>query len=78
MVMMRIIVVSIFAALLAACSGSYRAEDVLPGWANTRPRPATPQHEAYKKPLEGRDKPQTEPREPQGAKQAGAQSLPEE
>jgi hypothetical protein len=38
--MMRIVAVSVFAALLAACSGSNRVEDIVPAWANT-PHPAT-------------------------------------
>jgi len=38
--MMRIIAVSTFVALLAACSGSDRVEGIVPAWANTPPQPA--------------------------------------
>ena len=40
-VMVRIVVMSVLAALLAACSGSSRVEDIVPAWANTPPHPAT-------------------------------------
>jgi len=38
--MMRIVAVSTFAALLAACSASDRVEGIVPAWANTPPQPA--------------------------------------
>lgn len=62
--MMRIVVMSVFAALLAACSGSSRVEDIVPAWANTPPHPAT-QYTARKNQFPGRGtlaaQPRTEP-----------------
>jgi hypothetical protein len=81
--MMRIVALLIFGALLAACSGSSRVEDILPGWANTPPhRPAT-QYAAPKNHLEGRGSLVEEPRStpvaaPQEAKKAEVQSPSEE
>jgi hypothetical protein len=46
--MMRIVALLIFAALLAACSGSNRVEDFVPGWANTPPRRPATQYAAPK------------------------------
>src|SRR6266516_8088313 len=78
-VMMRILVVAIFGALLAACSGSNRLEDIVPGWANTPPRRPATQYAAPKNQLEGRGTLEVEPRgapeaEPQEAKKAEIQS----
>jgi hypothetical protein len=74
--MMRIIVVSVFAALLAACSGSTRVEDILR--ANTPTHPT-----ARKSQLENRSTPEAETRttpeaEPQEAPKTTVQSLSEE
>ena len=72
---MRIIVLSVFGALLAACSGSTRVEDIL--------RANTPTHPmARKSHLENRS-PQAETRtapeaEPQEAPKSTVQSLSEE
>jgi hypothetical protein len=84
--MIRILVISIFGALLAACSGSSRVEDIVPGWANTPPPSAT-HYVAQKKPVEGRSKPDAKPQEaprtreatgPQEAEKPVAQSFHEE
>jgi len=56
MVMMRIIAVSIFAALLAACSGSSRVADIFR--ANTPSHPPTP-YTASKSSLDNRGTPET-------------------
>ena len=76
--MVRIIVMSVLAALLAACSGSSRVEDVVPAWANTPPHPATP-YSARKNQVQGRGplaaeqraspaaEPQQEPKKPAAA-----------
>jgi hypothetical protein len=76
--MMRILVVSIFAALLANCSGSTRVEDIVPGWANTPPRGPAVRYAAPNNHLEGRATLAAEPRrtpqaEPQEAKKAEPQ-----
>jgi hypothetical protein len=76
--MMRILVVSIFAALLANCSGSSRLEDVVPGWTNTPSRRPAVQYAAPKNHLEGQGAVAAEPRrtpqiEPQEAKKAEPQ-----
>jgi hypothetical protein len=60
--MMRIVALLIFGALLAACSGSNRVEDIVPAWANTPPPSAT-RYVAQKKHVEGRSKPDTKPQE---------------
>src|SRR5262252_10587689 len=83
-VMMRILVVAIFGALLASCSGSNRLEeDVVPAWANTPPRRPATQYAAPKNYSEGRGTLAAEPRgapeaEPQGAKKPEGQSPAEE
>lgn len=59
-VMVRIVVMSVLAALLAACSGSSRVEDIVPAWANTPPHPAT-QYSARKNQFQGRATPAAEP-----------------
>jgi hypothetical protein len=81
--MMRIGALLIFAALLAACSGSNRVEDIVPGWANTPPRRPATQYAAPKNHLEGRGTLEAQPRstpeaEPQEAKKAEVQSPSEE
>jgi hypothetical protein len=81
--MMRIVALLIFGALLAACSGSSRVEDIVPGWANTPPRRPATQYAAPKNHLEGRGTLAAEPRgtpevEPQEAKKAEVQSPSEE
>ncbi len=81
--MMRIVALLIFGALLAACSGSNRLEDIVPGWANTPPRRPATQYAAPKNQLEGRGTLEVEPRgapeaEPQEAKKAEIQSPSEE
>jgi hypothetical protein len=86
--MMRIAALSIFGALLSACSGSSRVEDIVPGWANTPPRRpamqyAAPTNHAPKNHLEGRGTLEAERRgkpvaEPQEAKKAEVQSPSEE
>jgi hypothetical protein len=78
--MMRIIVVCLFGALLAACSGSSRIEDILQ--ANTSPHPTTRQP-ARKSHIEDRSAPEATGRtapeaEPQAAQKSKAQSFPEE
>jgi len=75
-VMMRILVVSIFGALLASCSGSSRVEDLAP------PYPTT-QDTARKSTLGNRSSPNTEAgttakAEPQEAPKSTAQSPSEE
>jgi hypothetical protein len=77
-VMVRIVVMSVLAALLAACSGSSRVEDIVPAWANTPPHPAT-QYSARKTQVQGRGplaaeqrappaaEPQQEPKKPEAA-----------
>ena len=79
-VMLRILVVSIFGALLASCSGSSRVEDLLR--ANAPPYPTT-QDTARKSTLGNRSSPNTEAgatakAEPQEAPKSTAQSLSEE
>ena len=81
--MMRIVALLIFSALLAACSGSNRVEDIVPGWANTPPRRPVTQYAAPKNHLEGRAILEAQPRsipeaEPQEAKEAEVQSPSEE
>ena len=75
--MVRIVVMSVLAALLAACSGSSRVEDI-PAWANTPPHPAT-QYSTRKTQVQGRGplaaeqrappaaEPQQEPKKPEAA-----------
>jgi hypothetical protein len=80
MIMMRIIAVSIFAALLAACSGSSRVEDILR--ANARSHPPT-QYTARKSGSDNRGTPEAGTRttveaEPQEPTKSAIQSLPEE
>src|SRR6516164_644296 len=82
-VMMRILVVPIFGALLASCSGSNRLEDIVPAWANTPPRRPATQYAAPKNHSEGRGTLAAEPRgthaaNPQGAKKPQAQSPADE
>jgi hypothetical protein len=79
-VMMRILVVSIFGALLASCSGSSRVEDLLR--ANAPPHPAT-QYTPRKSTLDNRSSPNNEAgttakAEPQEAPRSTAQSPSEE
>ena len=80
-VMMRILVVSIFGALLASCSGSSRVEDLLR--ANAPPHPAT-QYTPRKSTLDNRSSPSnneagtTAKAEPQEAPRSTAQSPSEE
>jgi hypothetical protein len=81
--MMRILVVAIFGALLASCSGSNRVEDLVPAWANTPPRRPATQYAAPKNHLEGRgtvaaESHRTPEAEPEGAKKAEVQSPAEE
>jgi hypothetical protein len=81
--MMRILVVAIFGAMLASCSGSNRVEDIVPAWANTPPRRPATQYAAPKNHSEGRGTLAAEPRgtpeaEPQGAKKPEGQSPAEE
>jgi hypothetical protein len=59
--MIRIALVFSFGTLLAACSGSSRVENILPGWANTPPPPAT-QYMTHKRQLEDGSKPVAESR----------------
>jgi hypothetical protein len=78
--MMRILVVSIFGALLASCSGSSRVEGLLR--ANAPPHPAA-QYPARNSTLDNRSSPNTEAgtpakAEPQEAPKSTAQSLSEE
>jgi hypothetical protein len=78
--MMRIVVISIFGALLAACSGSNRFEDIVP--AGATPRTAT-QSTSRKNHLESRGTLETEPRttraaEPQQANKPEVQNSLEE
>jgi hypothetical protein len=80
---MRVVAIVVLATLLAACSGSDRAERILPAWANTPPRPA-PQYVARKHPTEEHGPPRAEPApakpsaEPQPAKPPQVQSHSEE
>jgi len=81
--MMRILVVAIFGAMLASCSGSNRVEDIVRPWANTPPRRPATQYAAPKNHSEGRGTLAAEPRgtpeaEPQGAKKPEGQSPAEE
>jgi len=81
--MMRILVVAIFGAMLASCSGSNRVEDIVPAWANTPLRRPATQYAAPKNHSEGRGTLAAEPRgtpeaEPQGAKKPEGQSPAEE
>jgi hypothetical protein len=55
--MLRIVVISVLTALLAACSGSSRVEDIVPAWANTPPHPAT-QYSARKTQVQEPKKPE--------------------
>jgi len=57
--LMRVVAPVIFAILLAACSGSSRVEDIIPGWANTPPRAAT-QYVTRKRQLDHNSKPGAE------------------
>jgi hypothetical protein len=80
MVMMRIIAVSIFAALLAACSGSSRVADVLRANA---PSNQPTQYTARKSGLDNRGTPETGARTtveavPQEPTKSAIRSLPEE
>ncbi len=81
--MMRIVALLIFGALLSACSGSSRVEDIVPGWVNTPPRRPATQYAAPKNHLEGRGTFEAERRstpevEPKEAKKAEVQSPSEE
>src|SRR5260370_41983681 len=81
-VMMRIVALLIFGALLGACSGSSRVEDIVPGWVNTPPRRPATQYAAPKNHLEGRGTPEAERRstpkaEPQEAEKDRGQSHPQ-
>ena len=78
--MMRIMIVSIFGALLAACSGSSRVDDILR--PNTRPHSAG-QYTATKSHLDNRSTPEAGARttpeaEPQEAPKSAVRSLSEE
>ena len=57
-----VVALLIFGTLLAACSGSNRAEGIVPAWANTPPPSAT-HYVEQKKYVEGRSKPDAKPRE---------------
>jgi len=52
--MLRILVVWILSALLAACSGSSRLEEIVPDWANAPPRRDATQYAAPKNQSRGR------------------------
>jgi len=52
--MLRILVVWILSALLAACSGSSRLEEIVPDWANAPPRRDPTQYAAPKNQSRGR------------------------
>jgi hypothetical protein len=78
--MVRIIVLSVFGTLLAACSGSSRVEDILR--ANTPPH-STTQYSARKSQLDNRSTPGVETRiipeaGPQEPPKAVVRSLSEE
>src|SRR5262249_7358262 len=82
-VMMRILVVAIFGAMLASCSGTNRFEDIVPGGATTPPGGRPTQYAAPKNHSEGRGTRGGKPRgtpgaEPQGAKKPEGQSPAEE
>jgi hypothetical protein len=53
---MRLVAISILAALLAGCSASSRVEDIVPAWANTPP------HAARRNQLDGRGAVAAEPK----------------
>jgi hypothetical protein len=72
----RIVVMSVLAALLAACSGSSRVEDIVPAWANAPPHPAT-QYGARKTQVQGRGTPAAEPRAPPAAEPQQEPKKPE-
>jgi hypothetical protein len=79
-VMMRIMIVSIFGTLLAACSGSSRVDDILR--PNTRPHSAS-QYTATKGHLDNRSTPEagvrtTPEAEPQEAPKSAVRTLSEE
>jgi hypothetical protein len=79
-VMMRFMIVSLFGALLAACSGSSRVDDILR--PNTRPHSAS-QYTATKGHLDNRSTPEAGARttpeaEPQEAPKSAVRSLSEE
>jgi hypothetical protein len=78
--MMRIIVLCLVGALLAACSGSSRIENILQ--ANTSPQP-TARQTARKNPIEDRSAPEAKARtapaaEPQDAQKSTVRSFSEE
>ena len=52
--MLRILVAWILSALLAACSGSSRLEEIVPDWANAPPRRDATQYAAPKNQSRGR------------------------
>jgi hypothetical protein len=74
--MVRIVVMSVLAALLAACSGSSRVEDIVPAWANTPPHPAT-QYSARKTQVQGRGPLAAEQRAPPAAEPQQETKKPE-
>jgi hypothetical protein len=81
--MIRIGVMSIFAALLASCSGSNRIEDIVPEWANTPERHPATQYAIPKDNRQGRGTVPAEPSrapaaEGQQRKRAEGQSPPED
>jgi hypothetical protein len=79
-VMMRIVVLCLFGALLVACSGSSRIEDILQ--ANTSAQPTTRQT-GRKSQIEDRSAPEAKARtaseaQPQAAQKSTVQSFSEE
>jgi hypothetical protein len=80
-VMMRIVVLCLFGALLVACSGSSRIEDILQ--ANTSAQPTTRRQTGRKSQIEARSAPEAKARtaseaEPQAAQKSTVQSFSEE
>lgn len=64
-----VVVLLIFGTLLAACSGSNRAEGIVPAWANTTP-PRAAQYVADKNHVEGRSQPDARPQQAPRAEEA--------
>ena len=64
-----VVALLIFGTLLAACSGSNRAEGIVPAWANTTP-PRAAQYVADKNHVEGRSQPDARPQQAPRAEQA--------
>jgi hypothetical protein len=80
--MVRIAAIAALGTLLVACSGSNRAEDILPAWANTPPR-AGGEPAARKNRSESRTGPDGEQRSrpeavPSEAKPPEVRNAPEE